>query len=167
MTDLRKISTLPLGLRNNNPGNLRDTGIQWKGRVGSNKGFTVFDATENGVRAYGIDIRSKINRGLNTINKIIPVYAPPSENNTSSYITSVVRQTGFSADKKLSPDGDTLFKLAKAMFNVENGTAANTYLSDRIIQEGLSSSGAFKFSSVAIPVAALIAIIIIVLIFIK
>lgn len=167
MTDLRTISTLPLGLRNNNPGNLRDSGILWQGRVGANKGFTVFDAVENGIRAYAVDIRSKINRGLNTINKIIPVYAPPSENNTSSYITTVVRLTGFSADKKLDVTGDTLYKLAKAMFYVENGTAANTYLSDRIIQEGVSKSGAFKFSSVAIPVAALIAIIIIVLIFIK
>jgi len=167
MTDLRKLSALPLGLRNNNPGNLRDVGILWQGRVGANKGFTVFDSAENGIRAYGIDIRSKINRGLNTINKIIPVYAPPSENNTSSYITSVVRQTGFSADKKLEVNGDTLFKLAKAMFNVENGTAANTYLSDRLIQDGLSRSGAFKFSSVAIPVIALLIIIITVLYFIK
>jgi len=165
--DLRTNINLPLGLRNNNPGNLRDAGILWRGRVGANKGFTVFDSLENGVRAYSIDIRSKVNRGLNTINKIIPVYAPPSENNTSRYITDVVRLSGFSADKKLAVDGDTLFKLAKAMFQVENGAVANTYLSDRIIQDGISRSGAFKFPTVVIPVATLLIVIVIFIFILK
>jgi len=165
--DLRNNSTLPLGLRNNNPGNLRDVGIQWRGRTGSNKGFTVFDSVENGIRAYGMDIRSKINRGVNTITKIINVYAPPSENNTPKYIADVVRLSGISANYTLQPTGDTLQKLAKAMFQVENGAISNTYLSDRVIQDGLSRSGAFTFSSVATPVLALLVIITIVLYLIK
>jgi hypothetical protein len=165
--DLRTHTALPLGLRNNNPANLRDSGIQWKGRVGSNEGFVVFDSIETGVRAYGIDLRSKINRGLNTINKIIPVYAPPSENNTQRYISDMVKNTGYSANKILSPDGATMLNMAKSTFQVENGAVSTTYLSDRIIQDGLSRSGAFAFSSVGIPVLFLIIAIAIVLYFIK
>lgn len=139
MKDLRTYGyTLPLGLRNNNPGNLRDAGIKWIGRVGSNNGFTVFDTLDNGIRAYGLDIKNKIIRGLNTINKLIPVYAPPNENDTNRYIKDMVVKTGFSADKVLIPDLATLSKLARAQFFIENGSTANSFISDEDIESGLS-----------------------------
>ena len=41
-----------LNIRNNNPGNIREAGIPWEGRVGSQSGFVTFDSPEMGVRAF-------------------------------------------------------------------------------------------------------------------
>ena len=37
------MSDLPLGLRNNNPGNIRPSNPPWQGATGENGGFVVFD----------------------------------------------------------------------------------------------------------------------------
>src|SRR5437868_14638373 len=103
MTDLRSHTNASLGIRNNNPGNLR-TGINWLHSIGANKGFTVFDSVEYGIRAMATDIRTKLNKGKNTLDTYIPIYAPPSENDTTAYINRVADSTGFSPNEKLSTD---------------------------------------------------------------
>ena len=40
-----------LSITNNNPGNIKDTGIAWEGRIGSSSGFVTFDTPSMGVRA--------------------------------------------------------------------------------------------------------------------
>lgn len=128
---------LPLGLRNNNPGNLV-SGINWQGLIGSNAGFCVFENIAYGIRAMGTDIRTDINKGQNTIRKLITEYAPPSQNNTAAYIAAVVSYSGISADQPLQVDQDTLRRLIRAMMNVENGVNYSAMITDQDIIEGIN-----------------------------
>jgi hypothetical protein len=131
------IAGYPLGLRNNNPGNIRP-GDSWQGMIGTNSGFVVFENIGYGIRALGIDLRTKIGNGYNTIQLIITRYAPPSENNTQAYINSVVSSTGFSATKILTADGPTLFALIRAIINVEVGPQYAHLITSDDINEGLA-----------------------------
>jgi hypothetical protein len=86
------------GIRNNNPGNLRKTGIPWLGKVvpGTDASFEQFKTMPYGIRAMLLDIIGKHKRGLNTIQELISVWAPPVENDTSGYINSVATRSGIS-----------------------------------------------------------------------
>ena len=129
MKDYRN-TNLSLGLRNNNPGNLRalPNGQTWKGQSGVNKGFVQFESLELGIRALLVDLSNKYKRGLNTITKIITVYAPPSENNTSSYIATVSKITGIGANEIISEFPNKLNQLALAIIYVENGGNVAKYV---------------------------------------
>ena len=129
---------LPLGLRNNNPGNLRP-GIDWQGAIGQNQGFVVFENIAYGIRAMSTDIGNDMRLdGKNTIRKLISEYAPPSENDTDAYIASVVGYTGFSADQVLQPTKDTLMRLIRAILNVELGVNYSNMISQADLLEGLT-----------------------------
>lgn len=128
---------LPLGLRNNNPGNIRP-GDAWQGMVGEAGGFIVFQDISWGIRALATDIANKITHGYNTITKLITRYAPPSENNTSAYIFAVSSDTGIPADQVLNQDAGTLHSLVRAIINHENGDAASALISDQDIDQGIS-----------------------------
>lgn len=84
------------GLRNNNPGNIRDNPQNnWLGRIGADdKGFVIFDKPENGIRAMVRTIDSYQRRGIKSVSGIISTWAPPIENITSSYITHVAKKLG-------------------------------------------------------------------------
>jgi len=127
---------LPLGLRNNNPGNLRP-GDNWQGMVGTNGGFIQFENIGWGVRALGIDLTTKIRNGYNTIELIIFRYAPPSENDTLAYIASVVADTGIQQNKTLAADTITLKKIIRAIMNVELGKSFSAMVTDADVLEGL------------------------------
>jgi hypothetical protein len=127
----------PLGLRNNNPGNLRP-GDNWQGMIGENGGFIQFQDISWGIRALGIDLSTKIRNGYNTIEKIISRYAPPTENDTQAYINAVVDFTGLSATRVLTADVTTLRRLIRAIMNVEIGTSYSAMITDADINEGLA-----------------------------
>lgn len=112
------------GLRDNNPGNLRHTpAIKWRGELEPDAdGYCRFDTAHNGMRAMMVDLHSKWLRGLNTVAKIIPPYAPPSENPTAVYIADVAKWWGVDPEavfdlSKPSP----LASLASAMMRQEDG----------------------------------------------
>lgn len=128
---------LPLGLRNNNPGNLRP-GDNWQGMIGTNQGFIQFQDISWGIRALAIDLRTKIRNGYDTIELIIFRYAPPSENDTLAYIAAVVDYSGWPQNKILSVDGPTLRKLIRAIMNVELGTGYSAMITDADINEGIA-----------------------------
>lgn len=144
MTDYRK-TNFKLGIRNNNPGNIRPSDkYTWNGAVGVNKGFVVFQDIEHGIRALAIDLFNKNARGLNTIRKIISVYAPPSENNTEAYIASVCGQMTAQLGKAIPPDGEFEFDksimitMIRAIVNHENGPQALQLIKGTIILAGLN-----------------------------
>lgn len=129
-------STYPIGLRNNNPGNLRP-GDSWQGMTGTNGGFVVFSDLSWGLRALGTDISNKVFRGLDTITKIIEVYAPRSENNTDAYINAVSKSTGIGKDDKLILNREVLKKLIRAIITHENGAPYASLITDQDIEEGI------------------------------
>jgi hypothetical protein len=114
---------LSRGIRNNNPGNLRISENAWRGKVpieqNTDGAFEQFISPEYGIRALFIDLRSKINRGLNTVEKIMNVYAPPNENNTIAYITAIENMTGIRRNKVITVDD--IPKIVPAIIKVENG----------------------------------------------
>lgn len=128
---------LPIGLRNNNPGNLRP-GDNWQGMIGESGGFLQFQDISWGIRAMGIDLTTKIRNGYNTIELIIFRWAPPSENDTLAYIAAVVDYTGLSQNKILTADTSTLRRLIRAIMNVELGTNYSAMITDADINEGLA-----------------------------
>lgn len=136
-------SSYPLGIRNNNPGNLRPIdGVTWKGQASIVNNFLVFENLTYGLRALATDLTNKYNRGLDTITKIISVYAPPSENNTAAYITAVSNATGIGADTKLSLTKDTLLRFMRAIINHECGpdtSKISAIISDSDIQAGIDA----------------------------
>lgn len=118
--------TLPRGLRNNNPLNIR-IGNSWVGEVDNptDKEFEQFKSIEFGLRAGFILLYRYMTRyKLNTINEIIPRWAPSNENNTEAYIKSVVRFSMLLRHQALSfTDKDTMCRLVSAMVLVECGRA--------------------------------------------
>jgi len=122
-------ATLPLGLRNRNPLNMRDYNINWQGKIGVNRGFVVFDTYENGIRAAGNDLKNKWLRGIKTIRQIVSAWAPAEgvnqdgqhySNNTESYIRSVSQQAGIGENTELLSLSEYI-SVVMAMIKHENG----------------------------------------------
>lgn len=111
------------GIRNNNLGNLRVSKDQWEGAVGDDGAFVIFDSPESGVRALAKNLQSYGRQGYDSIEKIINRWAPPNENDTQSYINSVVAATGIPATQSLDlSDPDILSSLAQAIGYHETGS---------------------------------------------
>lgn len=67
---------------------------------------------------------SRLN-GCHTLRTMISRWAPPSENDTRSYISTVSKLTGVDPDKRIKVDDRrTMCNLAAAMSYVENGAKA-------------------------------------------
>ena len=114
----------------NNPMNIINSKDDWKGKIGSkqakNSGlwFVVFDNLKNGIRAGLINLSGKFTKyNLNTVEKIINVYAPggspgqPKEK-TEIYIKDVTKYLQDNVNKNIKRN--TILK-----FNGKNETDAN------------------------------------------
>jgi len=134
----------PLGLRNNNPGNIRATpagGQRWQGEVGADaNGFAIFDSADNGIRALGKNlVASQQMHGNVTIADIVSRWAPSSENDTAAYIADVAKRTGIGPNEVIDVrDKVTMGKLARAIMAHENGVALP--YSDKQIESSLDSA---------------------------
>lgn len=123
-----------LGLRNNNPGNLRAA----PNATGMNGGFSTFATPQDGLSALSRQLQLYGDRGNNTLNGILHTYAPRSENKTQSYIDAVSKQTGFSPGDRLNLHSpEVLEKLIPAIIKHENGT--QPFSRDDILQ-GINES---------------------------
>lgn len=119
MTD----TSLPRGIRNNNPGNIK-AGDSWQGATGQDDtGYAQFDTPENGLRAMAVNLKNQQKmHGISTVEDLVTKYAPPSENNTTAYINSVAQQLGVGVQDKINlQDPATLNKVMHAMIAHENG----------------------------------------------
>lgn len=116
VTSLNTIGkSLPRGIRNNNPGNVKRTPANWEGETNNDSTFETFSGPDKGVRAIGKIINSNSNL---SIRDFINRYAPPTENNTQAYI-SAIELAGISPDKKVSEVSK--LDLTKAIIKHENG----------------------------------------------
>lgn len=110
----------PVGIRNNNPGNLRS----W-GSVPQRGGFAAFETPEAGLAAMIRNLQTQQSKhGLNTIQGIVSKWAPSSENDTDGYVKSVEKQTGFGRNQKLDlSDKKTVAPLVSAIIKQEGNSA--------------------------------------------
>jgi len=118
----------PRGIRNNNPLNIRHNKDFFQGEVlgGTDKSFKQFVSAAYGYRAAFVTLGTYLQRGRNTIDKIIRAWAPPTENNTESYIANVEKRSGVERFKVLTAcSGSDYRKIVAAMCHCENGQPAN------------------------------------------
>lgn len=119
----------PRGIRNNNPLNIRK-GNNWKGERPNqtDRAFEEFESMQWGIRAAFRLMRNHI-KGyngtrprMNTLKKLIAVWAPPSENATNRYVDFVSASAGLLPSDIIDPDDRKMMcKIARAMAFVENG----------------------------------------------
>lgn len=117
---------IPRGYRNNNPLNIRNSSEKWAGEIrpSQDTAFKQFKSMGYGFRAALKLLRNYIGKGHNTIEKIITRWAPPTENNTASYINNVSSRSGIPANEIISRDDrEKLIEIAYAMAISENGKA--------------------------------------------
>ena len=118
-------TTLPRGIRNNNPGNLRKSNDPWQGLAPeqTDPDFLQFSAPKWGIRALARTLIAYQDRmGLRSIKSIIYRWAPPTENNTSAYIQSVAKNLGVQPDEPINVhDYKILQPLTLAIITTENG----------------------------------------------
>lgn len=130
--------TNPIGVRNNNPGNIRATSIPWQGKGAPNGGFETFGNPIDGLRAMAKNLETHAKNGATTLGQQIGLWAPPSENNTPAYVADVAKQTGFDPNKPLNfQDPSVVGPVVGAMVQHENGQ--NPY-SPQQIQQGVGAS---------------------------
>lgn len=111
------------GVRNSNPGNIRKSKDKWEGAIGDDGAFVIFDSPESGVRALAKNLQSYGRQGYDSIEKIINRWAPPNENDTQSYINSVVAATGIPATQSIDlTNPDVLASLSEAIGYHETGS---------------------------------------------
>ena len=120
--------SLPRGLRNNNPGNIRISGTRYMGEVqpSQDRAFKQFESMAWGYRAMFVLLYTyQKKNGLNTLREMINRYAPPVENNTEGYVSRVAKEAGVDADAPVDTlNAAEMRPVVAAMSAVENGRAA-------------------------------------------
>lgn len=121
----QKPRTVPRGIRNNNPLNIR-IGNVWLGEVKNHTDpdFEQFVHIKYGLRAAFVLLRRYINHyHRNTVPMILSAWAPATENNTTKYIDYVCQHAHISSTQSLTfDDKPTMVLLVKAMAKYETGT---------------------------------------------
>ncbi|NII73264.1 hypothetical protein FHW84_001833 [Dyella sp. SG562] len=111
----------PIGIRNNNPGNLR---------TGPGGSFGTYGSPAEGLSAlyrqlnlyYTGQSAAAGHKPLQSVRDIISTYAPKNENNTAAYIRAVSDQMGVSPDAQLNLNDPTqMTALMKGIVQHENG----------------------------------------------
>lgn len=142
---------LPLGLRQNNPGNIRPLpgGQLWQGQTGSANGFCIFATMPDGVRALAKNLLAYYEHDdgkggrIDTVSEAIARWAPPKDrNNTEAYIAFVCSVLKCGPDDEFDfHDRDFLFWMITAIGEEEQGHDAFTQnVSDDDIQRGIDSA---------------------------
>jgi hypothetical protein len=131
---IMKQASQPRGIRNNNPLNIRKSPIRWRGAVGDDGEFVQFSTALLGIRAAARNLRTYREKyGYMRIADIINRWAPDSENDTESYISSVEKLTGLRRYQILKMDEYPA--LIAAMIYHENGKQP---YDEEVIQQGFN-----------------------------
>ncbi|MDO0946630.1 hypothetical protein [Chromohalobacter israelensis] len=115
----------PRGIRNNNPGNIEDTGTNWRGLDSPrNDGrFLRFVDPTYGIRALARVLGTYYRvHGISTVRGVINRWAPSTENDTSSYVEHVAQEIGASPDAPINLESPAVrVPLVAAIIEHENG----------------------------------------------
>lgn len=119
------MKSLPRGLRNNNPLNIRRSSQPWRGKVANptDKDFEQFISMEHGLRAAFVIIRTYIKKyRCDTPRKIVARWAPAVENDVDAYVHRVQLISLLRPDQKLAfTQKNPMCRLVWAMAKVECG----------------------------------------------
>lgn len=122
------MSTLPRGLRNHNPLNIK-IGNDWRGEVDMNTDgvFEQFTDDKYGYRAAFIILRKYIRKyGRNTIKKIVDSWSPDGRYLQDAYMNAVSEYCGVSVNTPISfDDRRIMVAIVRGMARVENGMEVN------------------------------------------
>lgn len=146
------MTTSPRGIRNHNPGNIRESAndrTQWFGEraTDDDKAFEEFEQPEHGIRAMATVLRNYQRKHLlNTVESIIDRWAPTSENNTSAYVRWVCHQLEVAPIEPIDLNQvDTMRRLVCAIIRHENGrgplATRSTWYTDATVDAGLRMAG--------------------------
>lgn len=137
--------SLPRGIRNNNPGNLRKSSVKWAGKVDNplESAFESFSTMAYGLRAAIRNANTHWTRGKKSIAQLVSIWAPPSENNTTAYVAAVAKAAGIASNVPFVwGNNDTTAKVLLAIFRHENGAAiTDRYVSLSDIRGYLGAMG--------------------------
>ena len=134
------------GIRNNNPLNIRHSADRWQGmrKEQKDKSFVQFKTMAYGYRAAWKTLQSYYNRFCMksqpfTVRTIIERWAPPSENDTESYIRQVLKLSSIGGKENLLPPENVdsyhrLSKLLESMTVMECGIRMSQVDSEAIFQ---------------------------------
>ena len=104
--------------RNNNPGNIRKTGVTYYGETSNDPAFESFAAPEWGYAAM-FDLLDRLYTGL-SLSEAIYKWAPPSENDTERYVKFVAKKTGYDRNEyKVNVNDENIIEFAKWMSVLE------------------------------------------------
>ena len=121
---MRSLKGEPRGIRNNNPGNIGKSDIQWDGKIaGADPRFEAFTTPEQGIAAMARNLIAyqERQRPRYGTEHHFPM-APPKENKTGQYVATVAKEMGVDPEQKLNvSDPATLTKLTQAIIRHENG----------------------------------------------
>lgn len=108
----------PIGVRQNNPGNLRN----WEG-VPTQGGFANFGTAQEGLSAMAANLVTYYSKyGAKSVNAIAEKWAPRSENDTTGYAAAISGRLGVKGSDQLNlKDPAVLAKVMDAMIKQEQG----------------------------------------------
>lgn len=111
------------GERNNNPGNLNFAGQAGASLERPGGRFARFETAFDGLRALARQLMLYAGRGINSVEKIISIWAPASDNNnTTAYIRAVSQRLGVDPRAALNmSDPQTMSALMSSIIQHENG----------------------------------------------
>lgn len=136
----------PRGIRNKNPLNIRHSSDRWEGmrEEQKDKAFVQFKNMAYGYRAAWKTLQSYYHRFCAqskpfTVRNIISRWVPTKENDTESYIRTVLSLSGIGGKENLLPPENVdsyyrLSKLLEAMTVMENGIRMNQVDTEAIFQ---------------------------------
>ena len=128
-----KIASAIRGIRNNNPTNMVDSGIDWDGMTGTDaNGFCVFATMADGITAAKKNLRSYWRlHGINTVDGIVRRWSATDQD---AYVSQVSAFLGVDPQDSLDMEDDSVrTTLVRGMSRQEDG-AAGELLVDYQIQ---------------------------------
>ena len=145
---------LPLGIRNNNPGNIKYAATsRWQGlsAMPQNRGFCVFDQACYGIRAMAVTLITYQDKrvaadgsAIDTITEVVERWAPRVPEGTENphqaqYIHFVLKRSGLIKGQHIDlHEFGTMQKIITAMIEFENGVQP---YSDAQITKGIVMAG--------------------------
>lgn len=113
------------GYRNCNPGNIRNSPVRYLGEKESTDiAFKQFESMAWGFRAMFVLLDTyRVRYGLKTLQQMIERYAPPSENDTTGYVSHITRRTRIADISTVDTHSEKqMIPLVTAMAAMENGS---------------------------------------------